>query len=182
MDWRFWLAYYSPFVRIFEFGAGWICAVCFKKFKVGPRKIFNDIVALFSTFVIIFIFVSGLKGSFSGYALWASTNFLYAPFVAIIIFALITSKTSQISFFKLGSRLFSSKPFLEAGAISYSLYMLQHWTWGLMGPKPVDGLGTILFPLTWLFLLAVVATFLSKGAYEFFEKPCQKLLRRLFCI
>lgn len=170
-----WVIYYSPYIRVLEFICGVLASLAFVEVKknVPSQRISNLItIGLLST-VAILLFANPFGGTQFGVL---RSNFMYAPSIAFLLVIICCNNTWF-------SALLSSKPFLFAGEISYSVYLLQFWIITALGPS-----FTALEPSAYAYVgsifkviaIVTLTTFVGYGSFTVFEGPSRIMLRNMF--
>lgn len=188
VDWAYWLRYYSPLVRILEFFAGcltgYLCLYLGKKITAFLRS--TAFVTAAALILLIFL-VCAFGELPNNYLSWANANFLYSFPVCLLIFSLaypqcrITCSTvSKSNTLYQVTQLLSGKKALMIGETSYSIYMLQHWTWSMMGPKPSERFSLALFAVIWILLFSLFSIFIAMGSYSYLERPAKSHILRTY--
>lgn len=169
----YWIFYFSPFVRVFEFFAGVLAAQVFVASDSSEAE--NRI----STFIL---------GTCIGWCVLAITigphstntvirllmmNFIFAPAIAIGLIVICRHDT-------VWSRLLSSRLMLAAGEISYSVYLLQFFVLiGLANSFGVRFGGSFAQIGARSLYALLITTALGYGVYYLFEAPTRGWIRQL---
>jgi peptidoglycan/LPS O-acetylase OafA/YrhL len=155
-----WLTYYSPYVRIFEFGIGVFAS---RIYKSGEPKINLRSTALAAAWCIGILFAGGvLTNTITSNYL---PNFVYAPALAVIV--LYVCQANRIA------QIFANPAFVFLGEISYSVYLLQ--SYGRTAAISLIG-DTIFGLLLTLFFVTAIATL----SFNLIEKPAKSAIKRVF--
>jgi len=155
-----WLTYYSPCIRIFEFGVGLLVS---KIYKSGKPKINLPLTVLAAIWCIGIIFAGGsLTNTIAGNYL---SNFVYAPALAVIV--LYVCRANRVA------KIFAMPAFVFLGEISYSVYLLQ--VYGRTAAISLIG-DTIFGLLLTLFFVSVIATL----SFFLIEIPAKFVIKGVF--
>ena len=119
-----WLAYYSPYVRVFEFILGCLCASIYMKLEASrpserEQRLGRWLTAgALSGILILHLLMFGIDSNARWHQLVAALhmNFGFAPFLALLIFCCARYQTAF-------SRLVSTRWMVLCGEASYSLYL-----------------------------------------------------------
>jgi peptidoglycan/LPS O-acetylase OafA/YrhL len=155
-----WLTYYSPYIRIFEFGVGVFAS---RIYKAGQTRINLPSTVLAALWCTGIIFAGGyLTNTIAGNYF---SNFVYAPALAVIM--LYVCQANRVA------SIFALPAFVFLGEISYSVYLLQ--SYGRTAAITLIG-DTIFGLLLTLCFVTVIATF----SFFLIEKPAKSAIRRAF--
>ncbi len=132
-----WIGYYFPVVRFLEFALGCLCAqiyLCLSQRSASAREtragLFSMIAALSLVILVMLIFVTGktldTESELFGVFSFLETNFLNAPACGVLCFCAVRYKT-------VFSRFLNLPTVVHLGDASYSIYLLQHFTFGSFG-------------------------------------------------
>jgi peptidoglycan/LPS O-acetylase OafA/YrhL len=179
-----WIAYFSPYVRIFEFILGCLCAAIFLKLEAPPSPAEQNagrwlaIGAILGLFALHFI-IFGIHSRNFWYLLLhlLHLNFAFAPLLALLIFCCARYDN--------GVSRFMSLPWIVlCGEASYSLYLGHIIVINAFGyespaiPWP-HGRVLALAAATRLVVVIFAAIGLSLVTWSTIERPARRWLRRL---
>jgi peptidoglycan/LPS O-acetylase OafA/YrhL len=167
-----WLQYYSPYSQFCSFIMGSMAAKIYaasSHIVISDReKIYGARLIYTSAIVIIGLF---LLSSFDLISLnfykFLAHQFLYAPFIAILLFA-CSRYTNALSV------LLGSAPMVLAGEISYSVYLLQWQVFGIFYTSTF-GEGKVTLQLLYSF---IYITMLAFGSFYLIEIPARRFIRK----
>jgi peptidoglycan/LPS O-acetylase OafA/YrhL len=178
-----WLLYFSPYVRVLEFGLGCLCASLFISLKAPTEReqrfgLWLTIAAIFGIGCLHYI----MFGLHSGHWLLQVVralhmNFGFAPLMAVLIFCCARYQNGI-------ARFVSSKWIVLGGEASYSIYLLHLLVINAFRYEAATitswtvAIGSLL-QLT-ITLGAIVG--LSLVSYALIENPCRRWLRDLLTI
>lgn len=178
----FWLVYFSPYVRIFEFALGCLCAALYMDLRAPSEReqwhgAWMTGAALFSLLGLQLLFFYDDWGPELGPLQRFRLNYGLAPSCALLIFCCARYRNGIVG-------LFSGKWIVLAGETSYSIYLLHLLV-----------INTFRFEVaqitTWQIAvgsyLQLIVTFasilgLSLVSWRFIEVPCRRIIRSLLSI
>jgi len=174
-----WLVYFSPYVRIFEFAVGCLCAAIFVKLappserenKIGSRV---TLALLAGTIALHWLmFGVSINASWHMALRQLHQNFGYAPLLAALIFCCARYRSGFV-------RFLSGKWIVVGGEASYSIYLLHSLIVNAFRYEaPVISSWTVGIAACLQLTVVMAATVgLSLISWRFIEVPCRKLLRR----
>ena len=155
----FWLTYYSPWLRFFEFGVGVLMSIAY---RTGSLKIGNFVGFCAIAWCLLVIFIGETNNN--DLLINFLPNFVYAPAIAIIL--IYSSQQGNTV-----SWLLETPAMIWAGEISYSVYLLQficHRISLLMVNGIFEDIG----------LSIVITTIVASLSYRFIETPARRYIRR----
>jgi len=178
-----WLAYFSPYIRVFEFLLGCLCASIYLKLgapsaaeeRIGAWLTGGAIAAIVVLQWLMFGVVS--DAAWHRILLGLHMNFGFAPMAAVLIFCCARYRTAI-------SRLLSGRLVVLAGEASYSLYLLHliiiaKFSAGLpLVTSPQTALGAIVQ----LALVVATSIGLSLVTWTLIEVPARRWIRRVMTI
>jgi peptidoglycan/LPS O-acetylase OafA/YrhL len=172
-----WVTYYSPLTRIFEFGIGCLVACYFNsKRRVATSSSATIALGLLALSAAIIVFANG-----SAFAnAWAAHDLAIRAGLAIGSALLIYGMASRPD--HLISCLFSSRPALIGGEISYSTYLLHPFVLVLLVHQPLAR-STPLAICEWLstiFVAFAMIYCISYVTYRMIEVPARGWIRNFF--
>ncbi|HLN38101.1 MAG TPA: acyltransferase [Xanthobacteraceae bacterium] len=166
----FWLTYFSPPIRGFEFFGGALAAqFCMTKaeFRGMDRAASLLLSACVGWCVLVIVVLCRIDNSIVQTFL---PNFIFAPAI-IVILILVCRHDSYLT------RLMSSPTMQMAGDISYSVYLLQNLVFLAVAASFAGRAGVAAIPRTILVIL--IATALGYGVWHLFEAPARSWIRSL---
>jgi peptidoglycan/LPS O-acetylase OafA/YrhL len=174
-----WVAYFSPFTRIFDFVAGVLASKTYLALhKDDNRKIsllgYGALLVLLG-FCILIIAFDPLSKTQYGILL---PNFVFTPFIAPLLFLFCRYDTFL-------SRVLCAKPFTFIGEISYSVYLLGFLVMTALGDIYVSKDASVIAYINSSFKIVVIftfTTFMAYGCYNLFEKPMRTWVRQVLTL
>jgi peptidoglycan/LPS O-acetylase OafA/YrhL len=169
----YWMFYFSPFVRVFEFFAGVLAAQVFVAFPSSEAE--DRAPALVLAGCIAWCLLAIIMGPHSTIPMvrHLMMNFIFAPAIAIGLIVICRHDT-------VWSRLVSSRLMLAAGEISYSVYLLQFFVLvGLANSFGVRFGGSFVQIGARSLYGLLITTALGYGVYYLFEAPIRGWIRQL---
>lgn len=164
----FWLGYYSPWIRIFEFLVGALAA---QVFLLGSRLGTSraNVVTIVSLLLIVSAWIIAY-GTASAFGMIDMT--VLAPCFAAICIAASNSES-------LVGRFCGARFMIWGGHASYSLYLLHVW---VIHFSEMDGIEIFqrISPILWALFVIVVALLVARITYVMYERPAMRLLRTLY--
>jgi peptidoglycan/LPS O-acetylase OafA/YrhL len=188
----FWLVYFSPYSRIFEFILGCLCAARYMQIKGRPTTGVEErtaflvtIGAILIALALVWLFyvfprwpMGHLNSRFlSGAQTVFAACFGFAPFLAIIIFCCARYRNPIVS-------LLSTPLIVVGGEASYSLYMLHELVINAFRFAVSDTISPAVAvgnALMWL-LTMLSAIGLSLVTWRLIEIPARRWIRRALLI
>jgi peptidoglycan/LPS O-acetylase OafA/YrhL len=178
----FWLFYYSPYSRIFEFILGCLTAELYNQTYNRQISAVEERWAHF--FMWGAMAVLGVIGYFflfsypfptvSDYVMFMHQNFICAIPIAILIFC-IARYDSSLSNFLCDARL------ILLGEMSYSIYSVHTWTLRIFIRDPADySIPEVVDAVFRIALAITVTLILSSATYRLIEIPGRAGLRAFF--
>jgi peptidoglycan/LPS O-acetylase OafA/YrhL len=164
----YWLIYFSPLVRGFEFFGGALAAQAYLN-GLGAKRAGSAVPVVISLCLAWCIFVILVLCRTENAIVKALLpNFIFAP-------AILTMLIFVCQFDSYLSRLLSSKTLLTAGDISYSVYLLQALVFvavanGFAGSTVSSAIARCIYAL-------LITTALGYGVYHLFEAPARAWIR-----
>jgi peptidoglycan/LPS O-acetylase OafA/YrhL len=166
----YWLIYFSPLTRGFEFFGGAFAAQVYVKGlePKGTNRIASLVISLCIGWCIFVVLI--LCRTDNAIIKTLLPNFIFAP-------AILTILILVCRFENLLSRLMSSKLMLTAGSISYSVYLLQGLVFVAVANAFAEG--TIASAIARSIYAILITTTLGYGVYHLFEAPARSWIRSL---
>jgi len=163
-----WLIYFSPLVRGFEFFGGALAAQAYlsgvwAKCSGRGAPVVISLCIMWCAFVVLI-----LCRTDNAIVKTLLPNFIFAP-------AILTTLISVSQFDSYLSRLLSSKPFLSAGEISYSVYLLQNLVFVALVNAFAGG--TVSSIIARCIYTILITTALGYGIFHLFEAPARAWIR-----
>ncbi len=162
----YWLTYYSPWLRFFEFGVGILMSIMY---RTGSLKIGNLIGFSAIAWCLSVIFFGEVNNEFLQNFL---PNFVYAPAIAIILLY-SCQQNNPVSW------LLGRPALIWAGEISYSVYLLQFICHQIsllvVNVISVLVVNVIILDIP---LAIVITTIVASLSYRFIEVPARRCIRR----
>ena len=159
--------YTSPYARVFDFLLGALAAQAVLSGAKWPKSVTPWCAAAIAAVVISKLGVEQVIG-------WKSVlldfGWISTPFIAIAIYLMAIGRHS------LWDRVFAFSPFVSAGEVSYSIYLLQGNILTKFGPNGPEGSPAWTFAQMMLAILVTIA--LSFGTYALIERPARDAIRR----
>jgi peptidoglycan/LPS O-acetylase OafA/YrhL len=182
----FWFAFYSPYVRVFEFLLGCIAAACFVSLsQTAPSRAearygrLIQALALASVLAIVAVRTSEevpIGWNIRNFVDFLANNYLYAGPFAVLLFCACRYSTAFSTFLSL-------RPIVLGGELSYSIYML-HWPLVLQfapGRPPFDpNIGDYALFLCRCAAFMSLTIVASYGTYRLIEVPGRRYIRTRF--
>jgi hypothetical protein len=173
-----WFTYFSPYVRIGEFIAG-VCAarmfmVTRNEGHLPAHQQHANWLCIGSGVAIIAFIIINICFAHDSFLYLLSQNFGYAPFLAYIFYA--CSRYPNIL-----TKWCSTGLMQTGGEISYSVYILQFWTYSHVIPEPVAEWPSHLayeVSLLKVLLYILLTTIIALCSYHIVEMPCRRLIRK----
>ena len=160
-----WLAFNSPWLRIFEFLSGCLAAQFCASLRLRPMH--ADALAATALTIVTGMFIAMFV---THSPLGALDTTLVAPCFAALCMAAAAPRSVV-------SRLFSHRAMVWGGEASYSLYLL-HSSVLVTLSMPSVGLYRSDAPALWAAASAIIAIRLSRVCYVFYERPAPRFFRR----
>jgi len=176
-----WFFYYSPYVRIAEFGLGCLTAQFFlvlRQRPVGRIERNCGAAALYFALYVLLLYGIGYATSpapLGGLIKFLSLNFGCALPAAVIIFCVARYDDLPLA------SLLSTWPMTWLGGISYSIYAVHTWTLRPFIRPAVDFNLIFATEAVLRIMVAIAFTVICASAtYRLIEVPCRRYLRRRF--
>jgi peptidoglycan/LPS O-acetylase OafA/YrhL len=178
-----WLAYFSPYVRVFEFTLGCLCASIYMKLEASPPSAIEQrcglwiIAGALTAVAALHLLMFGINST----ALWHQVlvtlhmNFGFALFLSILIFCCARYRQTALS------RLLSTRWMVLCGEASYSLYLGHLLVINAFRYEAAEitswqvAIGSFLQ----LAIVIMAAIGLSLVTWSLIEMPSRKWLRRV---
>jgi peptidoglycan/LPS O-acetylase OafA/YrhL len=154
----YWLTYYSPLLRFFEFGVGVMISLMHRR---GSLKISNLIGFSAVAWCLLVIVTEDINDEFMKNF---QPNFVYAPAIAIIILY-SCQQGNPVSW------LLGMPAIVWTGEISYSVYLFQFICHGI-------SLLIVNFVIVDIMLTIVITTIVASLSYRFIEVPARRCIQR----
>lgn len=178
----FWLVYFSPYVRIFEFAVGCFSAHFYLQRVTAAARPANETFGIVLTLcavaaiviVHLLIFVPGFLPFEAPFlALPPQLSFGFAPGCALLIYCCARYRNALV-------RPFSSRVFVTLGDASYSIYLLHMAFFIYFRLPPIES-SPANMALRFLALAGVVVLIFATSLvlFRLVEMPARKALRRL---
>ena len=179
-----WISYYSPYLRIAEFIMGAIAARFYMAYQGKPATAWASYRALWLSIlaigVVVYIIISNMMEWPTWHTLateypflqFLTENFGYAPFLAYLCYA-----SSRYNLFI--TRALANRRMVFFGTISYSVYLVQFWTYSAInGYRSVLESDIAYENSLWLVLyFMMITTFFAYGTYTLWEMPSRRWLK-----
>lgn len=174
------LFYINPLVRIVDFIIGIILFYLWERFYptlsshrgfefVNNHKIMTVLESFSILLMAIFIYFSDSVGLVYTYGLY-----FWLPMVVIIF---IFSQPNNVGFF---ARIFSFKPLIFLGEISFGFYMIHQLAIGVvMRAFNIAGLSQMAWQIKVVIVFLIIVG-LSVISFMYFETPCNKWIKNKF--
>lgn len=178
---NFWLIYFSPYSRVFEFLLGGACAALYMRIATRPASLSERGWGEWATYIAVTVLVlEYLVMQYptrpSPFLTFSGNSFGLAIPVAALLFCLARYRQTPLS------RLLSTRPAIVCGEASYPIYLLQYLVLGglFSATASVDLLGRwnllTFFGRFILVLLELVG--LAIVVHVAYERPARRWLRR----
>lgn len=180
---HFWLVYYSPYVRIFEFVLGCLCASIYVKLAppTGREERFGIYLTAISVAAVIglhFLFF-GLQPAHPYLRILQQlrANFGFAPAMALLVFVCARYRNEFV-------RFLSGKWIVMGGQISYSIYLLHFVIIGAFRYEASKMTSWEIAVGSYVQLAIALAAILGLSAlsWRFVEVPCRHFLRSILSL
>jgi peptidoglycan/LPS O-acetylase OafA/YrhL len=165
----YWLMYFSPLIRCFEFFGGALAARFYQSASKPRCKSRSASIVVFScvAWCVLVILLLCRAGNQIIEALLP--NFIFAPAIITILIVVCRFKTDL-------TRLMSSPLMLNAGKISYSVYLLQALVFVAVANAFDSSISSAIARSSYAIL---ITTALGYGVYHLFESPARQWIRSL---
>lgn len=194
-----WLMYFSPYVRLFEFLLGCLCASIYVKFGNPPSRFEEWCGAWLTAGAVVAVaamhwLMFGVETNAPWHIVFQGMhmNFGFAPFLGILIFCCARYRNAIV-------RLLAAPALVLCGEASYSLYLLHLVVIGafglqasMLGSLRVHALGyedSVIGSLRDALMLTVqmgvviaISVGLSLVAWSVIEVPARRWIRRIMTI
>jgi peptidoglycan/LPS O-acetylase OafA/YrhL len=177
-----WLFYYSPYGRVFEFILGCLTAQIFAIFSQHPvsareerwgRVIVYAALVFLVAFALVYLFRPfGPKAAI--YAELLKLNFGCAVAIAALIFCVSRYRSSTVAL------MLSTPLMVLLGDLSFSIYAVHTWTLRIFERPPMDfGYGLELEAAFRVVMAVALTLILSSATYRLIEVPARARLRKV---
>jgi peptidoglycan/LPS O-acetylase OafA/YrhL len=173
-----WITYFSPYVRIFEFALGCVCASIYMASRKPSRQeerlgLVLTVFAVAATVAIHLLLFANPQQSLS-ILQSLRANFAYAPTAALLIFCCARYQNPIVAFF-------SNKWIVLGGEASYSIYFLHLIVINAFRYEAATITSWNVALGSYLQLGVVLASIigLSLISWRFIEVPSRRVIRRL---
>jgi peptidoglycan/LPS O-acetylase OafA/YrhL len=178
-----WVVYFSPYVRVFEFALGCLCAALFtglsepsnREQRFGAGLTLAAIVGIVGIHWLMF----GVASNSLAHVLIQQLhmNFGFAPLMAVLIFCCARYKNGVV-------RLVSGKWIVLGGEASYSMYLLHFLIIGAFRYQAatISSWNVALGAFLQLIVVLAATIGLSLVSWNFIEVPCRRGVRSLLSV
>jgi peptidoglycan/LPS O-acetylase OafA/YrhL len=177
-----WLFYYSPYGRVFEFILGCLTAQIFAIFSQHPvsareercgRVVVYAALVFLATFALVYLFRPfGPKAAI--YAELLKLNFGCAVAIAALIFCVSRYRSSTVAL------MLSTPLMVLLGDLSFSIYAVHTWTLRIFERPSMDfGYGVELEAAFRIVMAVALTLILSSATYRLIEVPARARLRKV---
>jgi len=177
-----WLFYYSPYGRVFEFILGCLTAqiyAVFSQHPVSPREercgriVLYASLAFLLAFALVFLF-RPFGPEIAKYAELLKLNFGCAVGIAALIFCVSRYRSSGVAV------LLSTPLMVLLGDLSFSIYAVHTWTLRILERPSMDfGYGIELEAAFRIVVAIALTLMLSTATFRLIEVPARAWLRKL---
>ena len=167
----YWLIYFSPLIRAFEFFGGAMAAQLYLKTINEPSQHRNASIVVYACVgwcLLVILLVCRIDNPVIQTMM---PNFIYAPAIITLLIFFCQFETLMLS------KLMSSPLMVRAGDISYSVYLLQALV--LIAVANTFAGSTVSSIVARLIYAVLITTALSYGVYHLFEMPARRWIRSL---
>lgn len=166
----FWFLFLSPYMRIFEFIIGALCAHVFLARKAAaPSQLEKWIISALSLVSLSLITATYLPAQH--HSVWAAQIFSffgYYPFLVVLIYAAARWQAGWIA------RAFSWGPLVWCGEASYSIYLIHIVVYNKFAHHTEGTLPSFIRAFAAIALIIIVARIL----FEWIEMPMRRWMRQ----
>jgi peptidoglycan/LPS O-acetylase OafA/YrhL len=177
-----WLFYYSPYGRVFEFILGCLTAQIYAIFSQHPvsareerwgRIVVNAALVFLVAFALVYLF-RPFGGEVAKYTELLKLNFGCAVAIAALIFCVSRYRSSTVAL------MLSTPLMVLLGDLSYSIYAVHTWTLRIFERPSMDfGYGVELEAAFRVIMAVALTLILSSATYRLIEVPARARLRKV---
>jgi peptidoglycan/LPS O-acetylase OafA/YrhL len=177
-----WLFYYSPYGRVFEFILGCLTAQIYAIFSQHPvsarearwgRIVVNAALAFLVAFALVYLF-RPFGPEAAKYTELLKLNFGCAVAIAALIFCVSRYRSSAVAL------MLSTPLMVVLGDLSFSIYAVHTWTLRIFERPSMDfGYGVELEAAFRVVIAIALTLILSSATYRLIEVPARAWLRKL---